>query len=450
MVAPTLLENHKYLLDEFGNETSVGSVKEAFAGVVSSDTEDSWVISDLQTGIERNSVLKSRSPKLSMGDRGLFVVAEVTHPITLRKIKKGELGAFSWYGFVQNTSEESGLVRLGMIDLVEISVVNIPAMSQAGFMVGKKLGNKTEFYKQDSKVGVSHFRFPKSKYTTDQVVSFLKSRKVQSLSLLEDENFYFAQLDSVSRYDVAKSFAVPIGDTSVILAPKIEDNEVHAEFIGNISLKEVSKMSEAKAAQSLYLVDEAVLKLHFPKAKIEVQKSMTLEDGTQLEVATLDVDAIGDETLNVETETQPEVEQLAETATEPEAVTSPEVVEAVITQPETVVESEPVKTEVTHAEEKVDVVSILKSEFASLKDALLSLKQSEPAPEKQDEVDSLKNEIAELAKDAEAKQKRLDSIIKGLSNIVPSDSGRQETITRSKSVNDKKSPGDILARLMPF
>lgn len=431
MISPTLLENHNFLYDQMGNETAAGYVVEAFAAYVSDEQGDYFIVSDLKTGEQKNTILKSRVPRLKVGDRGLFVIANVTHPTTIAKIKRGELGAFSWYGFAHQIEEDGELNRLMAIDLVEISVVNIPAMSQAGFMIGKKLDKSIEFYKQDRNVTICRIGFAKAKYNQDSVDSYLKTRKIKSGSLLENDQFYFAEISDTPKHDISKSFAVTMGNVSVILAPKIEEHEVPAEFVGAISLKEVSKMSKNKAAQRLYFVDEAKIKAHFPKAKIEVQKSAVLDDGTELEIATLEIDEVEQvDVVSETTETENQVEKVQVVETE---VAKVETAATTQTQPE-----------------QPDYFSVLKAELLELKDLVALLKSEKQKSESEVQVESLKAEIAELAKDAEEKQKRLDSLLKAVSNITPTQPERLETVAKNKSVSDKKSPGDILARLLPF
>lgn len=420
MNAPTLLENHKFLKDEFGNDRAAGKVVFAepsyIAGTLSSD-ELSWEIRSLADGSYVNSLLKEKVPNLSEGAKGLFVVAEVHHPDSVERVKRGELGAFSWAGLSYRRKRQDGVYELREIDLMEVSLVNIPANNQATFMVGKSMQTHTEYSKQDlQNTGVVRMRFNKLRYDSQSVEKFMASKGVKNPSIFENEDSFFADFDDRSKYEVSKSIAIGMGDLAAIVAPRLkkDDDFPVAEFVGNIELKEVKKMSETKV-QRLYLIDESALGSRV-KFKTELQKSATLEDGSALEIHTLEFEAV-----EVETPSEVSAESVVESAVETPVE---DAVETVVTNTE--VPAEP------------EVPSYIKDLFGA--------------------IESLKNELAEVkatakqVKDLEAKQAgestRIDEIVKAFNSFIPDQPARPEH-TQKNMKTEKESPSEILSRFIP-
>ena len=126
--SPALLFNHEMIKDQFGNQKAAGHVEMAVPAYIEKENpEDSsvWIVKSIATDEFVALWPKEKSPQIEVGDRGLFVIAEVTHPEVVKRVKNGELGAFSWRGFSRATPNEFGGNDLKSIDLIEISVVNI-------------------------------------------------------------------------------------------------------------------------------------------------------------------------------------------------------------------------------------------------------------------------------------------------------------------------------------
>lgn len=426
MASPTLLENHKFLFDEFGNETVAGRVDFMEAAFISRLAEDPefWIISSLIDGREINTILRSKVPNLHEGDKGLFIVAEVTHPNSIRKVLSGEIGGLSWMGYVTSMEDAGGATILRQIDLAEVSIVNVPGNSQATFMIGKSLKTGLKVYEQPSdNVGVFRMRFGKNRYTQDRMFDYLKRHKMPVKRVSEDQKHWFVDISDSERYQVAKSFAVRVGDASAILAPMIEknDDEVLAEFIGDIKLEEVKMPDQsAKAVQRLFLVDEAVLTGRIPGCKIQVQKSVVTDD-MELEICTLEIpetpeipDSLGD---------GGSVENTSQTD-----VTVPEDVETVVG--EVSENSEP-------SEEASQILGVL----AKLASDLDVLKKG---------YDELKEGVRK-AKSVEVPSE-LNALLNSLKAITPPAVPRREKIKIEKSVNTENTEvaGPRLADALPF
>lgn len=434
MNSPTLLENHKFLKDEFGNEISSGKVTSAVPAYLADiGNELEWAVKSIKTNEQFNTYPKAKVPNLKAGDRGLFITAEVTNPISLRKVLSGELGGLSWRGLTLS-EKQGGINRLRKIDLFEISLVHIPAVSQATFIVGKSVNDKSSWQSiEKDNVRVFKMRFEKSRFANAELVSkYLETHELQSQDISETNDHYFAVLQRPSLFQVEKSFAIPMGGISVIAAPfKDEDMTSVAELVGHITthpVKRDSKMPESakveeKVVQKLYLLDDSLL-AQFPKSKVALQKSADLEDGSKLEVYSFEY--IPNEGLTAVAETEAKTETETETPAKPA---------------EAAIENE--------------VVAALKQQLQELRDMVASLKTPEaPAPEKspEDEVAALKVQIEQATTAAQESQKKLELVVSAFNKLVPEQPTRSESLKSVKhdTKNESKKIGDIFASVLPF
>lgn len=184
MLNPQLMVNHKLWIDDSGNGVSAGRVISMHAAELIPDVENSeiWAIKDLKSDGIISTYPKSRIPDLKSGDKGLFVVAEVTIPEIAEKVKTGEFSSFSWRGLVDVEdifSEEGGAKRkLIDIDLFEISLVNVPDQPDSSFIIGKSLHT---------------VRLEKSRFETKEIVSeYLKYHGLKRDRVKEDKDSYYA------------------------------------------------------------------------------------------------------------------------------------------------------------------------------------------------------------------------------------------------------------------
>lgn len=147
MAAPTLLLNHQFWTDPYGNSVAIGKVTEAFPADITSKSADMWAVRNLRTSNIVNEFPKSKTPNLIEGTRGLFVVAEVIEPDVVKRVRAGELSAFSWRGFAEVSDPPPGskaLRKFSHIDLMEISLVHMPDNPDATFVIGKSAVDVSE------------------------------------------------------------------------------------------------------------------------------------------------------------------------------------------------------------------------------------------------------------------------------------------------------------------
>jgi hypothetical protein len=401
LVTGTLLRDHKFVRDRNGNEVSAGVVREAEPAYISERREDKWVVKSTRTLEEINTVSTNRFPDLEVGSRGLFVVAEVTEPMTQKEVRDGKLGAFSWRGLAQVVKGQDYDV-LKMIDLKEISIVHMPVNPASAYEIGKSEG-----FQEQEKVPTEIIKFKLSKEAypdQDTVKAYLKAREIDYLSITENDTDFFAVVQDQAVFDVSKSYLVTVGNVSVVTASRLEKDSLNAELVGDLQdtpvedIQTVSKNTQADESFRVCFVDEKVIDQYFPNCKKEVVKSEITDDSgetvsqEQVKITLSDEDI--QELMNqAKPESEVEADAPAEgTEAEAEAVSE----EA----PEAPVE-EPVADAEASAEESVQI-QILR-QLQDLTNKLAEGKQEapqEPAAEQevseQDKkalVDALKSEI---------------------------------------------------------
>lgn len=137
MKNPQLWFNHDLWTDSNGNRGSIGKVLEAVPVKVSIDEEKTKLTLLHLTGDKKGEVYRDdlNPEDFAVLDKmeGLFVVCEVTEPAVQDQIMDGRLNAFSWQGIMRRS--KTGAVS--GIDLMEVSIVILPANQRATFMIGK-------------------------------------------------------------------------------------------------------------------------------------------------------------------------------------------------------------------------------------------------------------------------------------------------------------------------
>lgn len=137
MKNPQLWYNHEPWRDQNGNAKSIGKVVEAIPVVVKYDegtlTMQLVYASGEKKGEPYRSDLRVADYAVENGMAGLFVVCEVVEAEVQNQIMDGRLNAFSWQGVAHRA--KNGAIT--SIDLMEVSVVIIPANQRATFQVGK-------------------------------------------------------------------------------------------------------------------------------------------------------------------------------------------------------------------------------------------------------------------------------------------------------------------------
>lgn len=442
----TLLVNHKPLKDEFGNETSAGKVERANAVYISNENPENpaeWVVKDAFTDEFVDVHPKAASPNLSVGDRGLFVVARVSHPKTIEKVRKGDLRSFSWRGFSMRQVLDNSLKRLLQIDLAEISLVDIPCQNQSNFVSGEMISDgMIKWQEVDiAKHNIYKFRFSKMNYSPSRVKEYLKAHNIQTDTLAEDGNFYYADVGEPSLLEVSKSIAIPVGDMCAIAAP-ISDDAIkmsRAEFVGEINtnpLKGNEHMSETtetvveKAdavqveAQNLYLLDLESIKSAFPNAVIELQNESQIGE-MPVKIHSLEIP------IEVETETEKSEATVEAVAEEVEAV-----------EAEAISDETSKNAELTSRFDKIEqVLEILLAEKQAKVEAEAALAtEAEIEAKVQEKVEAEKSAILEALKANDAALKanedqkaNLAKQLEAFNSFVPAQNAREERVETSKS-----------------
>ena len=119
LTTPTLYLNHKPIVDSYGNDHEAGVVDSAVAAYISETSlefEGDWIVRSIKSDEYISHWPKSKAPNMTIGDRGLFIIARVTHPIAKEKIRSGAVGGFSWRGYTQQVQHENGITELKAID----------------------------------------------------------------------------------------------------------------------------------------------------------------------------------------------------------------------------------------------------------------------------------------------------------------------------------------------
>lgn len=228
MNCPQLLVNHQYVRGEDGADRAVGNVEKAvpafIAGENPSDPSE-WIVKSLLDAEFVSFWPKNKSPKITVGDKGLFVVAKVTHKPTIRQIVDKEIGGFSWVGYSYQEKDPAGFTKLKAVDLIEISVVNGPAMSQSTLAITDDQ-HPLLFKDVDlSKYDIYKVGFSKTAYKLEDVRRYTKSLKLQA-SVSENDSEFFLDVCGTDTLDSANSIAIHIADKCLIAAPKLVSKDL--------------------------------------------------------------------------------------------------------------------------------------------------------------------------------------------------------------------------------
>ena len=185
MASPSLLVNHRFWNDTSGNRVAAGRPLEMFASkLVKVDDDADWGIYDLKSKSVVSTYPKAKVPNLKSGDRGLFVIAEITQPEVVRQVEAGELSAFSWRGLttvdyrVMAKSAKTQRV-LTNIDIYEISITHVPDNVDSTFTVAKSAHLVT----------LSKSRFE----SKGMALEYLKAHQLATDAVREDETAYYSQ-----------------------------------------------------------------------------------------------------------------------------------------------------------------------------------------------------------------------------------------------------------------
>ena len=430
----TLLRDHKYITDPFGNHVAAGRVIAAEPAEIYAENEGEFSIKSIRTGDHITTLLTEKHPELTLGDRGLFVVAEVTNELAKQEVEKGILNAFSWKGWTYGF-RDGNVRRMKSVDLAEISLVHQPVNNQSTYV---------RIQDTDAKILADKLRITKLKFrnanfqTAKSVQDYLDKRHIKPLEIKKSADGFVAVLEDVSKYEVAKSVCIASGDCELIAAP-LKDQEEDF-FVATIAgeepeTQEENGMSqdtapvESRKSLQFCVVDEAILQKLFPNAsRLEVVKGATLalEDGEVADVEVMSLE-ISDEEVAALLNPQPKAETAeataSETATEANAETpAKSEAEAVETVEQTAKYDELAAAFKAMSERQAETNRLLA-------EALRKDKDNAPS-----ELDQLKKEL--LAAKAE------------LSKLIPAQDERTERTETQKGVKaEPASTGEMFSFL---
>lgn len=288
----TLLRNHEFILDENGNKETAGKVVKTVPVKILQENPDNpteWILKSLISEDIVGVWPKHKSPNLLKDDRGVYIVAEVTHEKVIKQVLKGELGAFSWTGLTRPIKRENGLTELTSVDLLEVSLVNIPANPDATFVITDKNDPSLDLEVNLKDCDIYQIRFDKNEQSLANIKEYTKSLNTNTESISENDSHYFVQVGDAGLVDAVNSFPVSSGKWTFIAAPKIEKKKTEVPRIGKINsniisennmsedIKAESEVIEEKVeAEKFYMLDEKAFTKLVPDAVVTLQKSTVL------------------------------------------------------------------------------------------------------------------------------------------------------------------------------
>ena len=339
MTSPTLMVNHKFINDEYGNARSAGKVTLAVAVRIKSITEDEVIVQGLDNPEFTDSVCRACAPELEVGDLGLFIHAEVTSPVAKEMVLSGEVGGLSWRGYTRKRERavcEGGTacVSLKNIDLMEISLVHNQCQPQSTFMIAKSVDGEVSLTKADlSSLSTYAIRFSKATFPTpDYVETYMAEHSLSSKSIEEDAQSYVAYLASPSAMETEKSVSISIGGVELISAPDKNQDELIGLHVGNLTTNPVKENPMASQKNlRVFLLDEKGLADRFPGLATQSMKTVATAEGEAIEIYTMEFPEVDESTdTSVDSIETPVV---SDVVTEIVAEVSTEVVPADSTKP---------------------------------------------------------------------------------------------------------------------
>lgn len=369
MTRPLLMVNHKFIKDEYGVGRTAGQVTKSVPVAVVEITDTEVKVKGLEDESFIDSLCRDCAPELSIGDRGLFIHADVSHPYAQELVLSGELRGLSWRGYVRKASKAdcSGIVctTLQQIDLIEISVVHNPNQPHSNFKVVRNKGEETEILDSDlNDFSVYAIRFPKDNFETlESVKNYMSIHVIKSDDLSEDESSYVATLVTPSAMETNESVSISMGGVEMIAAPLKDKDDLIGLHVGNLTTNPVEGSPMANEKLRVFLLDEKGLADRFPGLSTQVMKSVATAEG-DIEILTME---FPEEVAAEDVSTEPSVES--------------EAVDAIPETPEETPVEPSIDETPAPAAESIDD---LKAQIADLQAKLDGL--SEPAPEPETEA----------------------------------------------------------------
>lgn len=211
---PQVLFEHDLAVDENGNKSSIGHCVD-IAVVTIKDSGDPVYFNLVdKMGNIIDLFPKAKSNQIGDGTKAIWCAIEITNNLIWKRIKNGELTAFSWQGFCQ-VDEEGDTKYLKDIDLLEISVVSMPCNRSAFFYVKSIFLDSAE-------------------YDEDKVLGFVEEHKFDGYSIYKCENKWaISKSDALSMNKGTKekllNFDVILDSETKMEVEQTETNEIQIE-----------------------------------------------------------------------------------------------------------------------------------------------------------------------------------------------------------------------------
>lgn len=425
--------DHQLIKEFDGTLSSAGLITLATASYIKGENpnnSEEWVVNRVETDEFVSFFPKSQVPDLIPTDRGLFVVAEVTHEKAIQKVDSGEVMAFSWQGRAKTVENADGTTTMLEIDLIEMSLVHVGDNNQSNFVIVDPAN--PEFNQEIAiKSCVPYkLKFSKEDYDEGTVREYTKKLHPNK-QISEGEHNYYVHLTDAS--DVAVECAFNYTN-NIVAAPMKMKNIVTKFDPKEDKMSQDPQVASTESRQAVAvkyaMVNVDALKMLVPSLKVleNVDTFQVVKESGVLE-ATVDVIEIPQETVEAAIEAT-----LANNTVVDTPVDAP--VDQVVDTP---VETEAAKTE---ASEEVEVKN--DSEVAELKEGLTVLaqavaqlveSQNQEAASKATALEATKQAAIEAkkqeaAKAAEAHNQAMKTV---LSSLVPAQPVREEKVETAKS-----------------
>lgn len=432
--------NHRLIKEYDNTESAAGLITLATASYIDSENpnnREEWVINRIETDEFVSFFPKSQVPDLIPGDKGLFVVAEVTHEKAIQKVDTGEVMAFSWQGRSKFVDNPDGSKTLTDIDLIEMSLVNVGDNNQANFVIVDP--KNPEF---NSEISIKEcvpykLRFEKEKYTEENVQTYIKKYHPDKQISQSEDNFY-VQLAETS--DVVVDSAFNYTNNLVAAPMKMKMNNIVTKFTDKEDImsedqKVAGEQSRQKQTVKYYMVNKHAFDLLVPSAKVrENVKSFTIEEENGTLEASVDLLEIPQETVDAAIERSVAVNTVVD---DDSAVNDEHSAEEDTVNEETSLESSSEDSEVTNNSANDERFNRLEQGMVALAQGIATLTnlQTEKAKKEQEAIEAVKQAQITAQKEATAKsQAEFDAMIRPLvSNAVPDQTPRKENVQVAKS-----------------
>ena len=438
----TLLRNHEFIKDAYGNKLPAGKVLKTIPVKIIQENPNNtqeWILKSL---ISEDIVAfwpKYKSPDLLVGDSGVYAIVEVTHQDVIKQVLNKELGAFSWSGLTHKIPRDKNLTELAQIDLIEVSLVNIPANPNSTFVLTDDTDPALNLEIKLEDCDIYGLRTDKAQYDPETIKRVTKSFSTNTSTISENEDSLFITLGEADLVNPVKCFSFDLGEWTVFAAPKnmnkkhckletIKPNKLSEDKLMSKDVQDAPAVIEDKVvAEKLYLLNiEQFMKAN-PKAVVSVQKTLTIGEAP-VEISFIEFPA------SFEVEDEVVEDEVVETVVEDI------VVEDVVVEPVVAVVDAP-------KDDRLDKLTELVASLTNVVATSLAEKQVAQEKPVEKSLESIKLELAQefeaklakFKKDEEAVEVQRVTLQKSLDKLAAFESTVPDQTLRSEKTESTKS-----------